>query len=111
MPYPVYRSIGVTSGLRQQLLELDVEAVDRPRAEAPPPGARAGEAAELGALLITVAPAVLGAVVETIRSWLSRARGRRAKLQFGDDMIEITGASSEQQEQLITAVLARHAEG
>jgi hypothetical protein len=101
----------LTTSLRRQLLELDVEAVERPRAEEPPPGARAVEAAALGELLVTLAPAVVGAVVETIRSWLSRSRGRSAKLKFGDEEIEITGASSDQQEQLIAAFLARHAEG
>jgi len=101
----------LTTSLRRQLLELDVDAVERPRTEEPPPGARAVEAAALGELLVTLAPAVVGAVVETIRSWLSRSRGRSAKLKFGDEEIEITGASSEQQEQLIASFLARHAEG
>jgi hypothetical protein len=97
----------LTTSLRRQLLELDVEAVDRPRGEPPPPGARAVEAAALGELLVTLAPAVMGVVVETIRSWLSRSRGRSAKLKFGDNEIEITGASSEQQERLIAVFLAR----
>jgi hypothetical protein len=101
----------LTTSLRRQLLELDVEAVDRLRTETPPPGARAAEAAALGELLVTVAPAVLGGFVATIRSWLSRSRGRSAKLQLGDDMLELTGASSEQQDQLIAAFLERHAEG
>ena len=97
--------------MRRQLLELDVEAVDRPRTEAPPPGARAVEAAALGGLLVTLAPAVLEGVVATIRSWISRSRGRSATLRLGDDVIEIEEASSEQQDRLIEAFLARHTEG
>jgi hypothetical protein len=99
-----------TAALRHQLVELDVDGVDRPRTEEPPAGARAGEVAELGTLLVTVAPTVLGAVVEAIRSWLSRRR-RGATLRLGDDVIETTRASSERQDELIAAFLARHADG
>jgi len=97
----------LTASLHGQLLELDVEAVDRPRGDAPP-GTRAADAAELGKLMVTFGPTVLGSVVQTIRTWLSRGRGRSVKLRLGDDAIEVTGASSEQQEQLIAAFLARH---
>jgi hypothetical protein len=100
----------LTLKLRRDLLELDVEAVDRPRAEEPPLGARAAEVAALGELLVTLAPTVLSGVIQTIRSWLFRGPGGRVKMQLGDDVIEVTGASSEQEEQLIAAFLARHAE-
>jgi hypothetical protein len=101
----------LTVVLREQLLELDVDAVDRPTAEEPPPGARAAEATQLGSLLVTLGPTVLASVVQTIRSWLSRDRGRSVKLQLGDDVIELSDASSEQQEQLISAFVARNADG
>lgn len=100
----------VTSALREQLLQLEVDSVERPRVDAPP-GARAGEAAALGTLLVTLAPTVLGAVVQTIRSWLARDRGRSARLQLGDDVIELSDVSREHQEQLLAAFLARHADG
>jgi hypothetical protein len=101
----------LTLALRQELLGLDVDAVDRPRAEEPPPGARAAEALGLGGLVVTLAPSLLGTVVATLRSWLSRDRGRSAKLQLGDDVIELSDASPEQQEQMIAAFLARHKDG
>jgi hypothetical protein len=108
---PAEESDELTGNLRRELLELDVEAVDRRRAEEPPPGARGAEAAELGSLLVTLGPTVLGSVVETIRAWLSRDRGRSARLQLGDDVLELSDASPEQQKQLIAAFLARNAKG
>ncbi|HEV7562577.1 MAG TPA: hypothetical protein VGO24_03665, partial [Solirubrobacterales bacterium] len=108
---PADESDELTVNLRRELLELDVDAVDRRRAEEPPPGARGAESADLGTLLVTLGPTVLGSVVQTIRGWLSRGRGRSARLQLGDDVIELSGASPEQQEQLIAAFLARNANG
>jgi hypothetical protein len=103
----------LTAGLRRHLLELDVESVERPRGTPPPSGARAAEAADLGTLLVTLAttPALLGAVVNTVRAWLSRGRDRGVKLKLGDDVLEVTQISSEQQERLIADWIARHAEG
>ncbi|HEX8073365.1 MAG TPA: hypothetical protein VF545_00145 [Thermoleophilaceae bacterium] len=101
----------LTLALRQELLELDVDAVDRPRAEAPPPGARAAEVLGLGGLVITLAPQLLGTVLATLRSWLSRDGGRSAKLQLGDDVLELSNATPDQQDQMIAAFLARHADG
>ena len=102
----------LTARLRRELLELDVQAVDRVRMQASPAGARAAEAADLGTLLVTLAttPALLGAVVNTVRTWLSRGRGRGVKMRLGDDVLEVTELSSEQQEQLIADWIARHAE-
>jgi hypothetical protein len=60
---------------------------------------------------VTLGPTVLGSVVDTVRAWLSRDRGRSARLQLGDDVLELSDASPEQQEQLISAFLARNASG
>ena len=43
-----------TLQLRRELLDLDVEAVELPRAGKAPPGTRAVELAALGALLVTI---------------------------------------------------------
>src|SRR3954464_15994430 len=107
---PAEESDELTGNLRQELLELDVDAVDRRRAEAPPPGARDAASAELGSLLVTLGPTALEGLGETIRAWLSRDRGRRARLQLGDDVLELSDASREQQERLVAAFLARNGE-
>jgi hypothetical protein len=95
----------VTLRLRRELLELDVEGVERAYAGQPPHGARAAEAVELGALVVALATPTLGAVVATINSWLARQEARSAKLQLGDKTIELTGISSEQQDRMLEAFL------
>jgi hypothetical protein len=98
-----------TRQLREELLQLDVEDVTRP-AEAAPAGARGVDVGALGTLLVTAGQSAITAIVGTLGSWLSRHPRRTVKLQIGDDAIELTGASAEQQRQLLEAFLARHRE-
>jgi hypothetical protein len=97
--------------LRRELLELDVESVERARGGPAPSGARAVDVLALGTLLVSlVDPAtVLPAVVAAVEVWL-RARGQRSvKLELGGDVLEVTGLSSGDQRRLIDGWLARHA--
>lgn len=101
----------LTRQLREELLQLEVERVEAPRGGPAPPGTRAGEVAAVGALLVGLAGKVglLPVVVDTIRGWLTRARQPGVvKLEMDGDVLEVTGASSAQQQQLIEAWLARH---
>lgn len=102
-----------TAELRRELLQLDVDAVDRPRTSEPPPGARAADVSTLGTLLVALGntASALSGVIAALRSWLSRGRGRTVKLELDGDALEVTGVSSEQQERLIQAWIARHADG
>ena len=85
-----------TLQLRRELLDLDVDAVEVPRAGEPPPGTRAVDVAALGALVVNMAkPQLLGAVVAAVRSWLSRSQQRSIKLELGGDVLELTGVSSD----------------
>jgi hypothetical protein len=103
----------LTSGLRRQLLQLDVESVERAEGPPPPPGARAAEAISLGTLLVTLAstPEVLRALLGTVRAWLSRSAARSVKVKLGDSELEVTGISSEQQQRLIADWISHHAVG
>ena len=98
-----------TVQLRQNLLQLEVEDVERPPGEPPPPGARAVDAAVLGTLIVSAGPAVIGTVVQTLAGWLSRRPSRSLKLEIGGDSIELTDVSAEDQQRLIEAFVARHA--
>jgi hypothetical protein len=95
----------LTAALRRELLELDVERVERETGEAP----LGSKGLELGALLITLARSTgaLSAVVRTVQAWASRGN-RRLKLEVDGDTIEISGATSDQQDRLIDAWIARH---
>ena len=98
-----------TVQLRQNLLQLEVEDVERPPGEPPPPGARAVDAAVLGTLIVSAGPAVIGTVVQTLAGWLSRRPSRSLKLEIGGDSIELTDVSADDQQRLIEAFVARHA--
>jgi len=98
-----------TLQLRRELLDLDVEAVELPRAGQPPPGTRAVELAALGALLVTVAQSqLLTPVVAAIRSWLAGAPQRSIKLELDGDVLELAGVSSKEQRRLTDEWLRRH---
>jgi hypothetical protein len=101
-----------TLQLRRELLELDVEAVELPRAGEPPSGSRAVELAALGALAVALAQSqLLGAVVAAVRSWLAGAPQRSIKLEFEGDVLELSGVSSKEQRRLTDEWLRRHTGG
>ena len=98
-----------TLQLRRELLDLDVEAVELPRAGDPPPGTRAVELAALGALVVTFAQSpLLGPVVAAVRSWLAGSPQRSIKLELDGDALELTGLSSNEQRRLVDEWLSRH---
>ena len=95
----------LTTRLRGELLDLDVEAVERVSAGPAPDGSRAIELAAIGALLVTVEQSgeLVAKVVNTIREWLKRdpEPTRTVKISLGNRVIELTAASNEQQDRLI----------
>lgn len=98
-----------TLQLRRELLDLEVEAVELPRAGQPPPGTRAVELAALGALLVTVGQSqLLTPVVAVVRSWLAGQPQRSIKLELGGDVLELSGVSSREQRRLVDEWLRRH---
>jgi hypothetical protein len=100
----------LTASLRRELIELDVQAVDRIEDDSAPPGAKVGEVLALGALVVKVAKsaASVAAVVRALQDWAARG-GRSVKLDVGGDTIELTGASRAQQDRLIEAWIERQA--
>jgi hypothetical protein len=97
-----------TAALRRELLDLDVEAVERPPGGPAPAGAR-GSALEVATLLVTLANSeALAGVTALLRSWLGGRGTRSVRLRLGDDEIEIDGATPGQQDQLVQAFLERH---
>jgi hypothetical protein len=98
-----------TLHLRRELLELDVQDVERPTDGPPPPGTRAVEVALLGTLVVTATHELVSAVVRVVARWLGRRPDRSVKLEIAGDSIELTDPSAEDQRQLIEAFLARHA--
>ena len=100
-----------TLQLRRDLLQLDVDGIERATAGSPPPGTRSVEAAVLGTLVVTVAREVVEAVVKAAANWLGRRRNpsESLTLELDGDSIEITNPSAEDQRRLIEVFLAEHA--
>jgi hypothetical protein len=96
--------------LRAELLELDVEAV-APVSATAPDGSRAVDALVVGALVVRLVrnTAALAAVVRTVRGWLGPHGDRRVRLELDGDVIELSGASDDERERLVSAWIERHA--
>jgi hypothetical protein len=95
----------LTSRLREELLQLPVDDVEKVSEGDAPEGTRGLEIAAIGALLVTLqqsGPAISG-VINTIREWLKRdpEPTRAVKITLGDRTIDLTAASSAQQDQLV----------
>jgi Effector Associated Constant Component 1 len=98
--------------LRQELLALDVRAVEPYREGEVPDGTRGpGLAAIAGVLSVSVQPGlqVLGSVVSVVRAWLRRSgSGRTVKVTIDGDTIELSGVSDAAQQQLVDAWVRKH---
>jgi hypothetical protein len=95
--------------LRDELHEVDGASVRLAR-EAPAPAGAKGAAVEWGTLLVgVVSSGALTALITTASSWLGRQRGGSVRVRIGDDELELTGATSEEQRRLVDAWLARRA--
>jgi hypothetical protein len=101
----------LTAAVRRELLQLDVQSVDRLSAGPAPAGAKGIELAALGALIVNLSKAtpVLGQVVEVIRAWAARSPGRTVKLTLDGDTLELNGMSESEQHQVVKDWMARHA--
>jgi hypothetical protein len=98
--------------LREEILTLDVESVVPRSAGEAPPGTRAVDAAAVGALVVSVPPALeaMARLVTTVVDWLRRGGTERTvRLKIGNDELELSGVSSATQQQLATDWIRSHA--
>ena len=101
----------LTAAMRRELLQLDVEGVDRVSAGPPPPGAKGIDLAAIGALIVSLGTGttpILGPVVEALRAWTSRGPDRTVKLTLDGDSLELGGMSESDQHKVISDWMARH---
>ncbi|MFG1807969.1 hypothetical protein [Streptomyces sp. NPDC049040] len=97
----------LTAQLRRRLLDLDVDGVrlDRSAAEVPE-GAKPGEAIAVGALAVSLAPAVFRSALLLVETWMQNRPVRAVKVDIAGRSIELGQASAEQQQLLVEAFLA-----
>ena len=98
----------LTGQLRSQLLELDVDRVDLVRGGQAPPGSKVADPITIGAIIITLAPTVIQAVIGLVQNWHKDHPVSSVKVTLGEDSLELSNASPEQLEQLAQAFIARH---
>jgi hypothetical protein len=100
----------LTSQLRQELLELDVDAVELARSGPAPRGTKAVDVLAIGGLILSLAKSsALTHVVKVVQGWLSRDNRRQVEIQMDGDVLKLTGATDEEQRRLVDAWIARHA--
>jgi len=93
--------------LRRELLEHPDVADVQPGSSAPVPAGSKAVGGLVAALSVTVlSPAVLVSLVETIRS--AAWRNRTIRVEIDGDVLELTGTTSAQQQQVVDAWLSRH---
>jgi hypothetical protein len=95
--------------LRQELVQLDVESVSTVPAGPAPQGSKGLDMAAAAALLVQVQGSIsaLSVLVSAVRAWLQRGqdRGASVKLTIGEQTLELSHATSEQQERLVQEFL------
>ncbi len=97
--------------LREELLGLDVDDVTRAPGGEAPPGTRAVDVAAVGALLVTLggAAASINEIVAVVRGWLARgSTPRTVRIEMDGDVLELSGASLAQQDELVDLFVRRH---
>lgn len=105
--------VELSGRLRAELLDLDVDAVRQSvRGEAPGDAKGAGVVAA-GELVVglVASPQVLASLIDAVRSWLGRNRARSVKVTLDGDSLEVSGASSAEQDRLIDLWVSRHGTG
>ncbi|MGW2718980.1 hypothetical protein [Streptomyces sp. NPDC001492] len=96
----------LTRQLRKRLLELDVDDVRVERSDAaPPPGAKPGGLITVGALAVTLAPAVFRPALRVVETWLQNRPVRTVKIEVDGRTLELGQASPEEQRLLVEAFL------
>jgi hypothetical protein len=95
--------------LRAELLDLDVQAVDRLSGDAVPGGAK-GVADIAGWLSVQLGTEALRIVLAKVADWVAR-NDLLVEVTEGGDTLKLGRATREQQEKIIDAWLARHPPG
>ena len=104
----------LTRQLRHELRQLDVRDV-RPvlAGTQPPPGSRGIDGSSVGSLVVAMLGTQgLAGVISTVLGWLQRGHEapRTVRLELAGDVLELSVASSEEQDRLVAMFLSRHAE-
>lgn len=104
----------LTYGLRDEILETPVDSVAMPTVGEAPEGSRALGVAAIGALVVSLGGSAEGLekLLGVVRSWFNRKPAARTlKITMDGDVLELSAATLDQQQQLIDAFLKRSSAG
>jgi len=104
----------LTTYLRQELLDLGVGDVRPVSQGESPSGTRAFDVIQVGALIVSwVSSDGLRAVVTSVRGWLSRSHAatHSVRLEVDGDVLDLSAASTAEQDRLIDLFVSRHGAG
>lgn len=96
----------LTAMLREELLELDVAAVEAIPQDQPPENAKGVVAAVGGWLAVHLGPAALKTVLNVITEWGMRNQ-RTVEISLNGNTLKLTGASADVQSRMIEEYFAR----
>jgi hypothetical protein len=101
----------LTGRLRDELLDLDVDAVKPVSGGEAPDSSKGVGLLAAGGLVVrfVLRQDLLQSIIDGIRSWLGRQHARSIKLTLDGDSLELTGVSSAEQDRLIELWVMRHA--
>jgi hypothetical protein len=100
----------VAYGLRDELLDLDVDGVQVAANEDVLAGSKGAGLLAAGGLVVRfVGHDVLKSIIDTGRSWLGRQRQRNIRLTLDGDSLELTNPSPADQDRLVDLWISRHA--
>jgi hypothetical protein len=100
-----YETAEITSLLRDEILDLDVEAVEGGAHRSLPEGSK-GDASQAGELVILLAGSgIIPMLVELVRDWTSRRSRTRVTITYGNRRLEIEDVETQRQEEAIATFL------
>jgi hypothetical protein len=94
--------------LRDELDELDGVSARLAHGGPPPSGSKGAGAVEWGTLVVQLlSSGALTALLTSATGWVARNRRGTVRVKLGDDELELTGATSEEQQHLVADWLER----
>jgi hypothetical protein len=95
-------------GLREELSAVDLESVELARGVEQPSGAKTGDVMDWGTLVVGIASSgAMTALITAVSAWITRQRSASVRVKIGDDELELTGGSSDDQRRMIEAWFER----
>jgi hypothetical protein len=98
--------------LREDLQEVELESVQLASGGERPTGAKSGDVMQWGTLVVGIASSgALTALITAVSTWIRRQPAASVRVKIGEDELELTGASSDDQRRMIDTWFARQSAG